>query len=94
MKLGHFGMLPARAFRPVGGRMTYEGGGKGDTPKPPDLGAAAEKTAEGNTMATTRRTIVGMERAAYRPAPENGRPSNGRVRKMGLDGAGFRGRAG
>lgn len=50
MKLGHFGMLPARAFRALGGRlMTLEG--KGDAPAAPDYTGAAKETAAGNLEA-------------------------------------------
>jgi len=38
----HFTMLPERAFRPVGGRMTYEGGGKNSQPAAPDYTGAAQ----------------------------------------------------
>ena len=40
MRYDHFTMLPERAFQRVGGRMTYEGGGKGQ-PKSPDYTGAA-----------------------------------------------------
>lgn len=44
----HFGMLPERAFRPIGKKMTLEGGGKGSSPAAPDysqVAAASEKAA-------------------------------------------------
>ena len=49
--MNHFYMLPERAFNRVGGRMTYEGGGKGKAPKAPDYAAAARETSEGNLEA-------------------------------------------
>ena len=43
----HFTMLPLRAFMPVCGRMTYEGGGgKNNRPDPPDYRGAAAETGE------------------------------------------------
>lgn len=36
MRYDHFSMLPERAFQPIGGRMTLEGGGKGSAPAAPD----------------------------------------------------------
>lgn len=52
MRLGHFGMLPVRAFRALGGKLlTLEGGGKGDAPEAPDYTAAAQQTAAGNLEA-------------------------------------------
>ncbi len=47
---------------------------------------AAEQSEEDHTTARTRRRIVGEKRATYRPSPENRRPSENRVRKMGLTG--------
>jgi hypothetical protein len=48
MRLDHFGMYPERAFMKVGGRMTFEGGGKGSAPPAPDYAGAAQQTAAGN----------------------------------------------
>ncbi len=51
----HFGMLPERAFRIMGGRLlTLEGGGKDNSPPPaPDYrGAAAEQSAASKEIAT------------------------------------------
>lgn len=48
MRYDHFHLLPIRAFMRVGGRMTLEGGGKGDEPDAPDysqMAAASEKAA-------------------------------------------------
>lgn len=52
MRYDHFTMLPIRAFRPVGGKMTYEGGGKGDSPDPPDYTGAAKATGESSKEVT------------------------------------------
>lgn len=41
MRYDHFTMLPIIAFRRIGGRMTYEGGGKSDPPPAPDYTGAA-----------------------------------------------------
>jgi hypothetical protein len=49
MRYDHYSELPERAFIVVCGRMTYEGGGKGDSPAPPDytsVAAASEETAK------------------------------------------------
>lgn len=53
MRYNHFDMLPAMAFRSLGGRMTLEGGGgKGSSPPPaPDYVGAANATAAGNKEA-------------------------------------------
>ena len=48
MRYNHFDMLPEKAFRSLGGRMTLEGGGKGSAPAAPDYAAAAQQTAAGN----------------------------------------------
>ena len=41
MRYDHYSMLPERAFLKIGGRMTYEGGGKGSSPSAPDYGPTA-----------------------------------------------------
>ncbi len=53
MRYNHFDMLPEMAFRSIGKRMTYEGGGgKGASPPPaPDYTGAAQATAAGNKEA-------------------------------------------
>ena len=52
MRYNHFDMLPAMAFRSLGGRMTLEGGGgKGSAPPAPDYTGAAQATAQGNKEA-------------------------------------------
>ena len=53
MRLDHFGMYPEQAFKPIGKRMTLEGGGKGggSAPPPPDYAGAARETAAGNKEA-------------------------------------------
>lgn len=51
MRYNHEELLPIHAFKPVGKRMTLEGGGKGKTPKAPDYTAAAQATAQGNLEA-------------------------------------------
>ena len=52
MRYNHFDMLPAMAFRSLGGRMTLEGGGgKGSAPAAPDYTGAAQATAQGNKEA-------------------------------------------
>ena len=51
MRYNHFDMLPERAFRPVGKRMTLEGGKGGSPPPAPDYTGAAQATAAGNKEA-------------------------------------------
>lgn len=46
MRYDHFTMLPIQAFRPIGGRMTLEGGGKNDSPDPPDYTPVAQASEE------------------------------------------------
>jgi hypothetical protein len=47
MRLGHLDMLPEKAFKPIGKRMTLEGGGGkgGDAPKAPDYTKLAQQQA-------------------------------------------------
>jgi hypothetical protein len=51
MRYNHIEMLPDLAFKRVGKKMTLEGGGKGKSPKIPDMTKAAEATAQGNIEA-------------------------------------------
>ena len=51
MRYNHFDMLPEKAFRPVGKRMTLEGGKGGSPPPAPDYTGAAQATAAGNKEA-------------------------------------------
>jgi hypothetical protein len=51
MRYNHIEMLPDLAFKLIGKKMTLEGGGKGKSPKIPDMTKAAEATAEGNIEA-------------------------------------------
>lgn len=46
MRYNLIDMLPQRAFLVVGGRMTLEGGGKGDAPPPPDYTPMANASKE------------------------------------------------
>ena len=46
MRYSHYSTLPIRAFRVICGRMTLEGGGKGDTPDAPDYKPMAEASEE------------------------------------------------
>lgn len=50
MRYNHLDLLPILAFQKIGKRMTYEGG-KGGSPKTPDITGAAQATAEGNVEA-------------------------------------------
>lgn len=50
-------MTPERAFMPLGGRMTLEGG-KSSAPPAPDYRGAAEQTAAGNKEALTQQTFA------------------------------------
>lgn len=53
MRHDHFSMLPERAFRSLGGRMTLEGGGKGSSaPPPPDYTGAAQAQAQSSAETT------------------------------------------
>lgn len=53
MRHDHFSMLPERAFRSLGGRMTLEGGGKGSSAPPaPDYTGAARAQAESSKETT------------------------------------------
>lgn len=58
MKYNHLDMLPEQAFKPVGSRMTLEGGGggKGSTPSPvftPPPAAPAVEATSTQTLAST-----------------------------------------
>lgn len=56
------GLYPELAFRPIGGRMTYEGGGgKGSAPAAPDYTGAAQQQAQSSKETTT------MQNFANRP---------------------------
>lgn len=64
MRHDHFSMLPERAFRSLGGRMTLEGGGgKGGSsaPPPPDYTGAAQ------AQATASKETTNMANYANRP---------------------------
>lgn len=62
MRHDHFSMLPERAFRSLGGRMTLEGGGgKGSSPPPPDYTGAAQ------AQATSSKETTNMANYANRP---------------------------
>lgn len=53
MRHDHFSMLPERAFRSLGGRMTLEGGGKGGSAPPaPDYTGAAQAQAQSSAETT------------------------------------------
>lgn len=52
MRHDHFSMLPERAFRSLGGRMTLEGGGKGSAPAAPDYTGAAQAQAQSSAETT------------------------------------------
>ena len=53
MRHDHFSMLPERAFRSLGGRMTLEGGGKGSSAPPaPDYTGAAQAQAQSSAETT------------------------------------------
>lgn len=52
MRHDHFSMLPERAFRSLGGRMTLEGGGKGSAPPAPDYTGAAQSQAQSSKETT------------------------------------------
>ena len=52
MRHDHFSMLPERAFRSLGGRMTLEGGGKGSAPPAPDYTGAAQAQAQSSAETT------------------------------------------
>ena len=67
MRYNHFDMLPEKAFRPVGKRMTLEGGGKGGSaPAAPDYTGAAIATAQGNVDAA-RATAAANRVNQYTP---------------------------
>ena len=55
------GLYPEHAFRVVGGRMTYEGGGKGSAPPPPDYAGAAREQGQQS------KEITNMQNFANRP---------------------------
>ena len=53
MRHDHFSMLPERAFRSLGGRMTLEGGGKGSSAPPaPDYTGAAQAQSKSSVETT------------------------------------------
>lgn len=56
MRYNHLDLLPVRAFKTVGKKFTKEGGGKGDSPPPPDYVGAANATAAGNREAAIAQT--------------------------------------
>jgi hypothetical protein len=51
MRYNHLDMLPELAFKPIGKRMTLEGGKGGSAPATPDYVGAANATAAGNVEA-------------------------------------------
>lgn len=66
MRYDHFSMLPDRAFRAVGGRMTLEGGGKGSAPAAPDYSGIASSNAEvGRMQRETAQEQLAFEKQKY-----------------------------
>lgn len=66
MRYDHFSMLPDRAFRALGGRMTLEGGGKGSAPPPPDYSGIASSNAEvGRMQRETAQEQLAFQKQVY-----------------------------
>lgn len=52
------GLYPFRAFQKIGGRMTYEGGGKDDPPPAPDYRGAAQQQGADSKELTTQQNYA------------------------------------
>lgn len=65
MRYDHFSMLPDRAFRALGGRMTLEGS-KGSAPPPPDYSGIASSNAEvGRMQRETAKEQLDFQKQVY-----------------------------
>lgn len=85
MRYDHFSMLPDRAFRSVGGRMTLEGGGKGSAPAAPDYRQIAASNAEVGRM---QQEIAREQMAFQREVYNNSLPQQARLENLAAQIAG------